>query len=100
MIYDTRYIIESWHYRLLILDLYLVFVENVSLARRLSAAKSQKDFLRLQKQADRYQKRAYKKMHKWGIPKDCESFAIDTLQKALEKKYLTPLPDDAEETEI
>ena len=49
MIYDTRYIIEGWHYRLLILDLYLVFVENVSLARRLSAAKSQKDFLRLQK---------------------------------------------------
>ena len=39
-------------------------------------------------------------MHKWGIPKDCESFAIDTLQKALEKKYLTPLPDDEEETEI
>ena len=64
MIYDTRYIIEGWHYRLLILDLYLVFVENVSLARRLSAAKSQKDFLRLQKQADRYQKRAYKMMQK------------------------------------
>ena len=100
MIYDTRYIIEGWHYRLLILELYLVFVENVSLARRLSAAKSQKDFLRLQKQADRYQKRAYKKMRKWDIPNDCESFAIDTLQKALEKKYLMPLPDDTEETEI
>ena len=39
-------------------------------------------------------------MRKWGIPKDCESFAIDTLQKALEKKYLMPLPDDTEETEI
>lgn len=24
-------------------------------------------------------------MHKWGIPKDCESFAIDTLQKRLKK---------------
>ena len=98
MIYDTRYIIEGWHYRLLILDLYLVFVENVSLARRLSAAKSQKDFLRLLKQADRYLKRAYMKLHKWGIPKDCESFAIVTLQKSLENKDLTPLPDDAVET--
>lgn len=53
---DERYIIEGWHYRLLILDLYLLFVENVSLARKLSAAKSQKDFMRLQKQAERYKK--------------------------------------------
>ena len=36
---DERYIIEGWHYRMLVLDLYLLFVENVSLARKLSAAK-------------------------------------------------------------
>lgn len=100
MINDERYIIEGWHYRMLVLDLYLLFVENVSLARRLSAAKSQKDFLRLQKQAERYEKRAYKKMRGWGISKDCENFATETLQKALTKKYLTPLPDTVEETEI
>jgi len=100
MVKDTRYIIEGWHYRLLILDLYLLFVENVSMARKLSAAKSPKDFLRLQRQAERYEKRAYRKMRGWGIPKDGERFATETLQKALEKKYLTPLPDAAGETEI
>lgn len=97
---DERYIIEGWHYRLLILDLYLLFVGNVSLARKLSAAKSQKDFMRLQKQAERYKKRAYRKMRGWGIPKDCESFASETLQTAITKKYLTLLPDTVEETEI
>ena len=97
---DERYIIEGWHYRMLVLDLYLLFVENVSMARKLSAAKSQKDFIRLQKQAERYEKRAYRKMRGWGIPKDCESFATETLQKAITKKYLTPLPDTVEETEI
>lgn len=97
---DERYIIEGWHYRLLILDLYLLFVENVSLARKLSAAKSQKDFMRLQKQAERYKKRAYRKMRGWGIPEDCESFASETLQTAITKKYLTLLPDTVEETEI
>lgn len=66
---DERYIIEGWHYRMLVLDLYLLFVENVSMARKLSVAKSQKDFIRLQKQAERYEKRAYRKMRGWGIPR-------------------------------
>ena len=56
--------------------------------------------MRLQKQAERYKKRAYRKMRGWGIPKDCESFASETLQKAITKKYLTLLPDTVEETEI
>ena len=100
MINDERYIITGSGYRMIVLDLYLLFVENYSLARRLSEAKSEKDFLRLQKQAARYQKRAEKRLRGWGIPKDCERFASETLQKAITKKYLTPLPDTVEETEI
>lgn len=85
MIYDTRYIIEGWHYRLLILDLYLVFVENVSLARRLSAAKSQKDFLRLQKQADRYQKERTRKCANGASPRTANPLRLIRCKKHLKK---------------
>ena len=65
---EERYMIEGWHYRLLILDLYLLFVENVSLASKLSAAKSQKDFIRLQKQAERYEKKGVQENARLGNP--------------------------------
>lgn len=99
MINDERYMIHGSGYRMIVLDLYYLFVENVTLARRLTAAKSEKDFLRLQKQVARYEKRAEKKLRRWGFPKDGEDFAVDTLEENIMKKYLTLLPDGEERNE-
>lgn len=85
MVKDTRYIIEGWHYRLLILDLYLLFVENVSMARKLSEAKSPKDFLRLQKQAERYEKRAYRKCAAGESPRTAKDLPPKPCKNPLKK---------------
>lgn len=82
---DERYIIEGWHYRMLVLDLYLLFVENVSMARKLSAAKSQKDFIRLQKQAERYEKRAYRKCAAGESPRTVRDLPPKPCKKHLQK---------------
>lgn len=96
---QDRYIISGSGYRLLIWDLYSIFTDYISLARRLAAAQSEKDFKRLQKQISGYEKRAYRHYRRWGIPKDSTAFACDTLENAIAKKCLTSIPGSSDEME-
>ncbi len=96
---QDRYIISGSGYRLLIWDLYSIFTSYVSLARKLAAAQTEKDFKRLQRQISGYEKRAYKRCRRWGIPKDCEAFACDTLEKAISERCLTSIPATDSEDE-
>ena len=94
---DERYIISGSSYRLLILDLFTILVQYISLARRLSEAETEKDFKRLQKRIANYEKWVYRRFRYWGISKDCQSFACDTLQDGIMARHLTPLPEEFED---
>ncbi len=95
---DEKYIISGSSYRLLIWDLFTILVQYISLARRLSAAETEKDFKRLQKGVANYERWVYRRFRGWGISKDCKSFACDTLENGIMARHLTPLPDDLEDT--
>ena len=96
---DTDYIIPGSSFRLLVNEYYSLLALNVSIGRRLTEAKTEKDFLRLQRQATWYERRLKRVMKFLQIPEDCECIACDTIEKALiDRRHVIPIPD--EEIEI
>lgn len=68
--YRDEYIIPGSGFRMLVGDIHNLIVLYYSLARRLSEAETEKDFLRLKKKAGGYEKVLKKLFRSLGLPED------------------------------
>lgn len=85
------YLIPGGSFRLLVGDLYDLFVRHFSLEKRLAEAETEKDFRTIQKNASGYGRLMKRLCRKWGLPQNGEgAWACDTLEESLREKILTP----------
>ena len=85
------FLIPGGGFRVLVGELYDLFVGYFNLARRLTEAQTEKDFRKIQRSVARYEGKMKRLCRAWGLPKDGEeSWACDTLEECLQKKLLTP----------
>lgn len=94
---DTDYIIPGSSFRLLVGEYHSLLALNVSICRKLTEAKTEKDFLRLQRQASWYERRLKRVMKFLHIPEDCDCIACDTIERALIGKHVFPISDDTDD---
>ena len=91
--YRDEYIIPGSGFRMLVGDIYNLIVLYHSLARRLSEAVTDKDFLRLKKKAGGYEKVLKKLFRSLGLPEDSNA-AQDVLEESIIKRHhLIPLEE-------
>lgn len=91
--YLDEYIISGSGFRMLVGDIHNLIVLYYSLARRLSEAETEKDFLRLKKKAGNYEKEMKRIYRSLGLP-EVSGVAHDTLEEAIIKRHnLIPLED-------
>lgn len=85
------FLIPGGAFRLLVGDLYDLYVRHFSLERRLAGAATEKDFRKIQKNASGYERLAKRLCRRWGLPHDGEEpWAYDTLEESLRRNILTP----------
>lgn len=95
--YKDEYIIPGSGFRLLVGDIHNLIVLYYSLARRLSEAETEKDFLRLKKRAGGYEKVLKKLYRSLGLPED-SSAAHDVLEESIIRRHnMTLLEDEDDE---
>ena len=95
--YKDEYIIPGSGFRMLVGDIHNLIVLYYSLARRLSEAETEKDFLRLKKRAGNYEKEMKRIYRSLGLPED-SSAAQDVLEESIIRRHnMVLLEDDAEE---
>ena len=91
--YKDEYIIPGSGFRMLVGDIYNLIVLYHSLARCLSEAETEKDFLRLKKRAGNYEKEMKRIYRSLGLPEG-SGVAHDTLEEAIIKRHnLIPLEE-------
>ena len=91
--YRDEYIIPGSGFRMLVGDIYNLIVLYHSLARCLSEAETEKDFLRLKKRAGNYEKEMKRIYRSLGLPEG-SGVAHDTLEEAIIKRHnLIPLEE-------
>lgn len=95
--YLDEYIIPGSGFRLLVGDIHNLIVLYYSLARRLSEAETEKDFLRLKKRAGNYEKEMKRIYRSLGLPQDSGA-AHNVLEESIIRRHnMVLLEDDAEE---
>lgn len=95
--YKDEYIIPGSGFRMLVDDIHNLIVLYYSLARRLSEAETEKDFLRLKKRAGNYAKEMKRIYRSLGLPQDSNA-AHDILEESIIRRHnMVLLEDDAEE---
>ena len=95
--YRDEYIIPGSGFRMLVGDIHNLIVLYYSLARRLSEAETEKDFLHLKKRAGNYEKEMKRIYRSLGLPED-SSAAHDVLEESIIRRHhMVLLEDDAEE---
>ena len=95
--YRDEYIIPGSGFRMLVGGIYNLIVLYHSLARRLSEAETEKDFLRLKKRAGNYEKEMKRIYRSLGLPED-SSASHDVLEESIIRRHnMVLLEDDAEE---
>ena len=91
--YKDEYIIPGSGFRMLVGDIYNLIILYHSLARCLSEAETEKDFLRLKKRAGNYEKEMKRIYRSLGLPEG-SGVAHDTLEEAIIKRHnLIPLEE-------
>lgn len=91
--YRDEYIIPGSGFRMLVGDIYNLIVLYHSLARCLSEAETEKDFLRLKKRAGNYEKEMKRIYRSLGLPEG-SGVAHDALEEAIIKRHnLIPLEE-------
>ena len=94
---DPAYIISGSAFRMLVGDIHHLIVLYYSLARRLSEAETEKDFLRLKKKAGGYEKVLKKLYRSLGLPEDSNA-AQDILEESIIRRHrMVRLEDVVEE---
>ena len=96
--YLDEYIIPGSGCRLLVGDIHHLIVLYYSLARRLSEAETEKDFLRLKKKAGGYEKVLKKLFRSLGLPEDSNA-AQDILEESIIRRHNLVRLEDVEETQ-
>ena len=95
--YRDEYIIPGSGFRMLVGDIYNLIILYHSLARCLSEAETEKDFLRLKKRAGNYEKEMKRIYRSLGLP-ESSGIAHDTLEEAIIKRHnLIPLEEVEDE---
>ena len=94
--YKDEYIIPGYGFRMLVGDIHHLIVLYYSLARRLSEAETEKDFLRLKKKAGGYEKVLKKLFRSLGLPEDSNA-AQDILEESIIRRHNLVRLEDAEE---
>ena len=94
--YRDEYIIPGSGFRMLVGDIYNLIVLYHSLARRLSEAETEKDFLRLKKKAGGYEKVLKKLFRSLGLPEDSNA-AQDVLEESIIRRHNLVRLEDVEE---
>ena len=95
--YKDEYIIPGSGFRMLVGDIHNLIVLYHSLARCLSEAETEKDFLRLKKRAVNYEKEMKRIYRSLGLPEG-SGVAHDTLEEAIIKRHnLIPLEEVEDE---
>ena len=95
--YKDEYIIPGSGFRMLVGDIHNLIVLYYSLARRLSEAETEKDFLRLKKRAGNYEKEMKRIYRSLGLPED-SSAAHDVLEESIIRRHnMTLLEDEDDE---
>lgn len=94
--YRDEYIIPGSGFRMLVGDIHNLIVLYYSLARRLSEAETEKDFLRLKKKAGGYEKVLKKLYRSLGLPED-SSAAQDVLEESIIRRHHMVRLEDVEE---
>ena len=91
-----EYIIPGSGFRMLVGDIHHLIVRYYSLARRLSEAETEKDFLRLKKKAGGYEKVLKKLFRSLGLPEDSNA-AQDVLEESIIRRHNLVRLEDVEE---
>ena len=94
--YLDEYIIPGSGFRLLVGDIHHLIVLYYSLARRLSEAETEKDFLRLKKKAGGYEKVLKKLFRSLGLPEDSNA-AQDILEESIIRRHYGTIVMDSEQ---
>ena len=94
--YKDEYIIPGYGFRMLVGDIHNLIVLYYSLARRLSEAETEKDFLRLKKKAGGYEKVLKKLFRSLGLPEDSNA-AQDVLEESIIRRHNLVRLEDVEE---
>ena len=94
--YKDEYIIPGSGFRLLVGDIHNLIVLYYSLARRLSEAETEKDFLRLKKRAGNYEKEMKRIYRSLGLPEDSGA-AQDVLEESIIRRHNMVRLEDVEE---
>ena len=94
--YKDEYIIPGYGFRMLVGDIHHLIVLYYSLARRLSEAETEKDFLRLKKKAGGYEKVLKKLFRSLGLPEDSNA-AQDILEESIIRRHNLVRLEDVEE---
>ena len=94
--YKDEYIIPGYGFRMLVGDIHNLIVLYYSLARRLSEAETEKDFLRLKKKAGGYEKVLKKLFRSLGLPEDSNA-AQDVLEESIIRRHRMVRLEDVEE---
>ena len=94
--YKDEYIIPGYGFRMLVGDIHHLIVLYYSLARRLSEAETEKDFLRLKKKAGGYEKVLKKLFRSLGLPEDSNA-AQDVLEESIIRRHNLVCLEDVEE---
>ena len=87
------FLIDGGSYRLLVGDLYDLYCRYFSLSRRLAEAKTEKEFMKLQKEVSGHERRMKRFCRLWGLPTDDTPWAYDTMEAAIREKRLTRVPE-------
>ena len=96
--YRDEYIIPGSSFRMLVGDIYNLIVLYHSLARCLSEAETEKDFLRLKKRAGNYEKEMKRIYRSLGLPEDSNA-AQDVLEESIIRRHNLVRLEDVEETQ-
>lgn len=94
--YRDEYIIPGSGFRMLVGGIYNLIVLYHFLARRLSEAETEKDFLRLKKRAGNYEKEMKRIYRSLGLPEDSNA-AQDVLEESIIRRHNLVRLEDVEE---
>lgn len=89
--WDMDYIISGSSFRLLMGSMFELFAYYVSLARRLTEAKTEKELRRLQKRTAGYEQTIRRLYRGWGVPEKGEVTCHEVLERMVRARHLTPV---------
>lgn len=89
--WNLPYIIHGSSFRLLVGSIFELLARYCSLKRRIQEVRTEKDFLRLQKQTAKEGDTVPRLCRSWGVPEGEDMTSHDVLERAIRRKHLIPV---------